>query len=358
MNKQRFIVPTCRAHAYAISLMLLTFACAQQQSSSGADAASQSATVTPQNSNTVATLSSPLTAATEQNPNANADNANVTAAANNSNVPLANGNDVAITATKTVALPAIGFNDIPVDDKLAVALTFDDGPDGTQGATDMVLDTLKKEGLKATFFICANMGFAQLATDPVAQRQLKRIVAEGHAIGNHTYAHKDLATLTTNADLEAAFSQLDAVYKKVLGPTAPVITTIRAPFGSPFQLDPNQTARVAPVVTKWGVQVGWGMDPKDWSFDHFSTDPTVFNADVKAVIDSVQTLITNKQWGAILLHAVHLPSATALPTVIAMFRAAGYHFVSVEDVIRSQYGANSASIMAANNAALAAGQAL
>jgi peptidoglycan/xylan/chitin deacetylase (PgdA/CDA1 family) len=160
-----------------------------------------------------------------------------------------------------------------------------------------------------------------------------------------------LATLKTDAELDAAFGKLEAIYQKVLGPTAPVITTIRAPFGSPFQLNPNDTKRVAPVVTKYGVEIGWGMDPKDWTFDHFSKDAKIFNADVQAVIDSVQTLINNKQWGLILLHAVHLPSATALPTVIKMFRDAGYHFVSVEDVVRAEFGANSASIMAANKAA-------
>ena len=286
-------------------------------------------------------------------PNAVA-NPNLAGAANallNPNAPLPNGNDVAITKVAAITNPNIGFDDFAVNgERKVVALTFDDGPDGAQGATDMVLDTLKKENLKATFFLCANVGFADLETDAKAQAQLRRIVAEGHQVANHTYDHKDLATLT-NEEAAQKLQRLADIYKKVLGPTAPVMTLVRTPFGSPFQLDNPNTQRLASTVTKFGVQVGWGMDPKDWTFDHYSKDPKVFNADVQSVINAVQQHINNKQGGIILLHDVHLPSATALPTVINMFRAAGYKFVSVEDVIRARYGANSASIMAANKAA-------
>lgn len=267
------------------------------------------------------------------------------------NAPLPNGSDVAITKVAAITNPNIGFDDFPVGgSNKVVALTFDDGPDGPQGATTMVLDTLKKEGLKATFFLCANVGFANLETDATAQAQLRRIVAEGHQVANHTYDHKNLAGLT-NAQVADEFQHLNDIYKKVLGPTAPEMTMVRTPFGSPFQLDNPNTRRLASTVTKFGVQVGWGMDPKDWTFDHYSTDPKVFNADVQSVINAVQQLISNKQFGIILLHAVHLPSATALPTVINMFRTAGYKFVSVEDAVRAQFGVNSASIMAANRAA-------
>lgn len=375
MNVRAQKYPTCRALPYVAMLALAAIAPACETAGNQTQTPSEGGTAVitqpgqvnapPANSNQPASVPTGVIPDTTTQPAAGNSNVPVaggnttlpatTPVATNGNTPLPNGNDVAITPIKAIASPAIGFDAIPRNDNKAIALTFDDGPDGLQGATDMVLDILKKENLKAHFFICANIGFADLETDPIAQRQLKRIVAEGHSIGNHSYAHKDLATLATDAELEAAFAKLETIYKKVLGPTAPVITTIRAPFGSPFQLDPAKTVRVAPVVTKYGVEVGWGMDPKDWSFDHFSKDPAVFQADVKAVIDSVQKLIDNKQWGAILLHSVHLPSATALPTIITMLRQAGYHFISVEDVIRSQYGANSASIMAANKAAIAAG---
>jgi len=361
--------PTCHARPYLFWIMAWAWvgvACEQQPVPPTTDTINQPIGASPQapngttqvNPNTAASSTQPTPDPVPASPTTPATEGNDTLPSNgnntvptNANAPLPNGNDVAITPTAAVVSPIIGFDGAPVNDKKAIALTFDDGPDGAQGATDLVLDTLKKENLKASFFICANVGFADLETDPIAQRQLKRIVAEGHPIGNHTYAHKDLATLASDAEVEAAFSKLDAIYKKVLGPTAPVITTVRAPYGSPFQLDPTNAKRLGPVVTKYGVHIGWGMDTKDWSFDHFDSNPQAFNADVQAVIDAVQKLINNKQWGIVLLHAVHLPTAKALPTIIKMFRDAGYHFVSVEDVVRSQFGANSASIMAANKAA-------
>src|SRR5512142_1951002 len=61
-----------------------------------------------------------------------------------------------------------------------VALTFDDGPDPRY--TPEVLDILKRESVRATFFVCGNM----LEAHPELGR---RIVAEGHVLGNHTETH-------------------------------------------------------------------------------------------------------------------------------------------------------------------------
>lgn len=64
----------------------------------------------------------------------------------------------------------------------AIALTFDDGPGE---ATPLILDTLKSAGIRATFFLCGQNveRFPELA---------RRIAAEGHQIGNHTYSHPHL----------------------------------------------------------------------------------------------------------------------------------------------------------------------
>jgi len=61
-----------------------------------------------------------------------------------------------------------------------VFLTFDDGP--TPGVTEWVLDTLKKFGAKATFFLVGN----NAKNNP---ELVERIVSEGHSIGNHTFNH-------------------------------------------------------------------------------------------------------------------------------------------------------------------------
>ena len=68
-----------------------------------------------------------------------------------------------------------------------VALTFDDGPDPQ--TTPLILDTLRDRGVQATFFVVGR----RVAENPGL---LRRIVAEGHAVGNHTYDHADMSSLS------------------------------------------------------------------------------------------------------------------------------------------------------------------
>jgi peptidoglycan-N-acetylglucosamine deacetylase len=67
-----------------------------------------------------------------------------------------------------------------------IALTFDDGPDPR--TTPPVLDTLREHGVKATFFVVGS----QVEENPGL---LRRIVREGHTIGNHTYDHANMSNL-------------------------------------------------------------------------------------------------------------------------------------------------------------------
>ena len=72
-----------------------------------------------------------------------------------------------------------------------IALTFDDGPDPVY--TDRVLDALKRANMKATFFLVAK----NIKSNPEsAKRIIKRILAEGHDIGCHSYDHQRMPTLT------------------------------------------------------------------------------------------------------------------------------------------------------------------
>lgn len=70
------------------------------------------------------------------------------------------------------------------DNKKIAYLTFDDGP--SEYVTDEILDVLKEKDVKATFFILGSM----VDKNDYAKRALKRIVKEGHAIGNHGYCHR------------------------------------------------------------------------------------------------------------------------------------------------------------------------
>lgn len=78
-----------------------------------------------------------------------------------------------------------------------VALTFDDGP---YIYTPALLDTLASNNVKATFFVVGDNGGKGQIQDPSTGYPdiIRRMVAEGHMVGSHTWGHQDLATLTAD----------------------------------------------------------------------------------------------------------------------------------------------------------------
>ncbi|MBR4152696.1 MAG: polysaccharide deacetylase [Selenomonadaceae bacterium] len=114
-----------------------------------------------------------------------------------------------------IALPDLE----PYYDEPVVYLTFDDGPDGK--VTPKILDILKAEGVKATFYVCGNM----VETYPEV---LKRIFDEGHAIGNHSYNHRYDQIYASPWSFMEQIIQTDNAIKNIIG-VRPFI--IRAPGG-------------------------------------------------------------------------------------------------------------------------------
>ena len=100
-----------------------------------------------------------------------------------------------------------------------VYLTFDDGPDDK--ITPQILDILKAEGVKATFYVCGNM----VEANPEV---LKRIFNEGHAIGNHSYNHRYDELYKSPWSFMEQIIKTDTAIKDVIG-VRPFI--IRAPGG-------------------------------------------------------------------------------------------------------------------------------
>jgi len=127
-----------------------------------------------------------------------------------------------------------------------IALTFDDGP--TPGVTDRILDELKRRDLKATFFMIGR----NVAAAPDLAR---RVLAEGHDIGNHTYTHPKLTTLP-DAEVEREIQQTQDVFDEVLHYRS---TWFRPPFG---ELRQNQAHLLA--SRNLGIVLG-NVDPSDWS---------------------------------------------------------------------------------------------
>src|SRR5574340_1329196 len=99
-----------------------------------------------------------------------------------------------------------------------LALTFDDGP--LPPYTGRILDVLAREAVAATFFVCGSN--AELYPET-----LKRIAADGHAIGNHTYTHPYLFFMSTR-NIAAEIERTQDVVERAIG-KAPVL--FRPPYG-------------------------------------------------------------------------------------------------------------------------------
>ena len=98
------------------------------------------------------------------------------------------------------------------EEEKKIYLTFDAGYEN--GNTEKILDSLKENNVKAAFFLVGN--YLETCPDIV-----KRMVEEGHIVGNHTYHHKDMETLITKDVFEKELYDLEVLYKEITGKDMP-----------------------------------------------------------------------------------------------------------------------------------------
>jgi peptidoglycan-N-acetylglucosamine deacetylase len=128
-----------------------------------------------------------------------------------------------------------------------VRLTFDDGPDRT--ATPDILDTLAAHEVTATFFVVGQMVVANPAL-------VQRASQEGHTIGNHSWDHPDLTTLS-QSQVRSELQDTTDVIEQVTGTTP---TQWRPPYGATNPAVEAVAAGVGLTST-----VLWTVDPRDWA---------------------------------------------------------------------------------------------
>ena len=199
-----------------------------------------------------------------------------------------------------------------------VALTFDDGPDATW--TPRVLDILKEEHVPASFFIIGEYG----QENP---QLVRRIVAEGHDIGNHSYTHPNLGEIPGRVtDLE-----LTATERLIESLTGRSTILFRPPyFGDAEPTTPDEVEPVVRARRLGYVTVGLHVDPDDWATP--GTDEIV-----KRTVDGVtnQTDDSDVRGQVVLLHdggGNRGQTVEALPRIIEQLRARGYRFVTVSEL--------------------------
>ena len=194
--------------------------------------------------------------------------------------------------------------------KHTVALTFDDGPDGTW--TPMILDTLHSRDATATFFVIGENAELHPAL-------LRRILREGHEIGNHTFTHPNLALVgprLTQFELSATERLIEAVVNRRT-------TLFRPPyFGDAEPTTADELGPIAVAQDLGYVTVGLRDDPSDW---------------LEPGVDTIvrRSLAQLDRGNVILLHdggGNRAQTVAALGPLIDSLRARGYRLTTVSEL--------------------------
>ena len=211
---------------------------------------------------------------------------------------------VAVPAVRIVPVPASQVRVVSHGSRQnkVVALTFDDGYSAV--ATIQILQVLLRDKVSATFF---PYGWAVHATSPAWHA----VVQAGMPIGNHTLSHADLANLTPDQVTDQLVRGREAIDAWSGGTS---IDLMRPPYGA------YSRANIPAIgAAGYGTVVLWDVDTLDWTGN------------------SVSTIISRATHGTngsiILMHAGPANTPKALPAIIAWYRAHGFTFVTVPQLL-------------------------
>lgn len=194
------------------------------------------------------------------------------------------------------------------EDEKIIALTFDDGPD--EVFTPQVLDILKKNDVKATFFL---VGENLKQNKEIVKRQFE----EGHEIGNHTYTH-----------INVAKSGYDKVYEEITKTQEEIKEIIGVEpklFRPPYRA---MSRNMCDIIKNKNMNIIlWSnLDPRDWS-----------NPGVYSIVNTIESKVGNGN--IILLHDYNnlrnskSQTIQALESVIPYLKEQGYKFVTISELI-------------------------
>lgn len=187
-----------------------------------------------------------------------------------------------------------------------IAITFDDGPHPKE--TNQILDVLKDYDVKATFFVAGK----HVEWYPEA---VIRATKEGHEIGNHTFSHPDIKSISKSQLEQELLKAQNIIYDK----TGKKPTLFRPPYGSYNKNIVELSKKHNYKIVLWST-----LDAKDWS----TTSP-----------NKIANVILNKVTNGdiLVLHdygTIHPnPTIQALRIFIPEMKKRGYEFVTVSELI-------------------------
>lgn len=180
-----------------------------------------------------------------------------------------------------------------------VALTFDDGPGGPTGR---LLDVLAEHGVRVTFFVVGRRVTARSA--PL----LRRMVADGHELGNHSWNHRSLPRLPA----VRVRRQLARTQRVVAEATGVVMHLMRPPYGA-------TDAKVTAAARRAGLaRILWDVDTLDWR----DRKPAVIR----------RRALRARPGSIVLLHDIHPTTVQAVPKLVRALHARGFTLVTVSEL--------------------------
>lgn len=186
-----------------------------------------------------------------------------------------------------------------------VALTFDDGSDGTN--INRILQILSDHNVKATFFLTGT----GVNNHP---QSIRNIVNQGHQVANHSYSHPDFTKISA-AEMRSQLQRTEEIVRNVTGRTTKPF--FRPPYGA-YNTTVNQVIGDA----GYRYNVMWTIDTIDWTGNSAS--------------DIVNRVMSRMTPGAIIL--MHTGAGApgtpvALPTIITRLKSQGYRFVTMSQLM-------------------------
>ena len=189
--------------------------------------------------------------------------------------------------------------------KKVIYLTFDCGYEN--GYTASILDTLKKHDAPAAFFVVGNM--IESAPDLI-----RRMVAEGHIVGNHTYHHPDMSAISDQEAFRKELESLEALFQETTGQT--MSKYYRPPQGK-YNTENLRQAKDLGYKT-----ILWSLAYVDWYVDDQPTPEQAYSKLLPRIHDGA----------IVLLHSTSRTNAEILDDLLTRWEEMGFTFASLDQL--------------------------
>ncbi len=189
-----------------------------------------------------------------------------------------------------------------------IYLTFDCGYEN--GNTEAILDALKKHGVKATFFVVGH--YLESAPDLI-----KRMISDGHTVGNHTYHHPDMSTISSMEKFKKEMDDVAILFEKITGQK--ISMYYRPPQGK-YNIENLKMAKELGYHTFF-----WSLAYVDWNQDSQPSHEEAFNKLTKRIHSGA----------VVLLHNTSKTNGEILDELLTKWEGMGYTFGILSELVEN-----------------------